>query len=674
MKKYFLFFHIFLISIFFAIFSSRTYAKEYSIEKFDVDVKINKDSTFDVTEKVTYKFNGEFSKLTRGITLVDYEDKAKCQTDPSLQCGGFDFLKILGSKFNDKNLDLDDLTIYETDDGYESTKHIDYTFGLTNFHNTSVNWEISYRIYGGIGYFDNENYDLFYWNVIPEQRDIYVESSKIQIQFPQKVNITDDDIEVYGFDGIFDYTIEDDKVVITPRRDIAPYEDFTLMLKFPHGIIKKPASMKLKLDPSSQMLKFDDLILDVENEQIISGFPEGEYNFNFSSKGYKDNNVYVNLKAGDTIDLESNLNRIMIFKVLDILLIIIFCLSCIGSFVLMFIPIIIWYKKGRDRGGKKTIVPWFKPPSDMRPYLVGALKNERVDNKDIISVLIDVASRGYLKIRQKTKDNYEFIKIKDFDDNLNDTERLILNSIFDGKDKVTSNSLQYRFYKKMPKIKKAIEKELVEHKFFDERPGKTRLKYLFRAIGLIVISVILGGLVFFSIPILSEYNLIFPISLPLLFFCPGFSLLFVFYFMPAKTPTGTLVLEQIQGFKMFLHTADRFRLAKNAPKYVKELAPKTFEEYLPYAMVLGVEKEWAKAFKDIYKSPPSWFEGDWNTFNTIYFVNSLSNLNSATSKSMSVTPSSGSSSWGSGGGWSGGGGFSGGFSGGGGGGGSIGAS
>ena len=37
-------------------------------------------------------------------------------------------------------------------------------------------------------------------------------------------------------------------------------------------------------------------------------------------------------------------------------------------------------------------------------------------------------------------------------------------------------------------------------------------------------------------------------------------------------------------------------------------SPEMFEAFLPYAMALGVEGKWAKAFEDIYTEPPS---GTW---------------------------------------------------------------
>ena len=37
--------------------------------------------------------------------------------------------------------------------------------------------------------------------------------------------------------------------------------------------------------------------------------------------------------------------------------------------------------------------------------------------------------------------------------------------------------------------------------------------------------------------------------------------------------------------------------------------PEMFEKFLPYAMALGVEDNWAKAFDGIYNQPPSWYSG-----------------------------------------------------------------
>jgi uncharacterized membrane protein len=88
--------------------------------------------------------------------------------------------------------------------------------------------------------------------------------------------------------------------------------------------------------------------------------------------------------------------------------------------------------------------------------------------------------------------------------------------------------------------------------------------------------------------------------------------------------------------------------------------PELFERYLPYAMALGVERKWARAFRDIYREPPRWYVGaNGGTFDLDGFSGRLADLSSRASSVMTSSPrSSGDSgfSGGSSGGGSGGGG------------------
>ena len=93
----------------------------------------------------------------------------------------------------------------------------------------------------------------------------------------------------------------------------------------------------------------------------------------------------------------------------------------------------------------------------------------------------------------------------------------------------------------------------------------------------------------------------------------------------------------------------------NAP----EKKPEVFEKFLPYAMVFGVEKAWAKEFEGIYTEPPKWYkDNNMSTFNTIIFANSLHSFANYSNNAISSTPGKGSGS--GGGGFSGGGGGGGG--------------
>ena len=93
------------------------------------------------------------------------------------------------------------------------------------------------------------------------------------------------------------------------------------------------------------------------------------------------------------------------------------------------------------------------------------------------------------------------------------------------------------------------------------------------------------------------------------------------------------------------------------------MPPDTFEKFLPYAMALGVEHHWAKAFQGIVQSPPTWYEGAYGpSFNTWFFMHNLNAMAVDTTSAFVSTPRANYSNSG----FSGSGGFSGGgFSGGG---------
>ncbi|MCU1219629.1 MAG: conserved rane protein of unknown function, partial [Candidatus Angelobacter sp.] len=125
--------------------------------------------------------------------------------------------------------------------------------------------------------------------------------------------------------------------------------------------------------------------------------------------------------------------------------------------------------------------------------------------------------------------------------------------------------------------------------------------------------------------------------------------------LTATSIKGARTRVQIQGFQEFMNRVDADRL--------KRMPPDTFEKFLPYAMALGVEHRWAKAFEGIVQNPPTWYQSsDGHMFSTFYFVNSLGSMATTASSTFVSAPraSSSGSGWSGGGGSSSGGGFGGG--------------
>ena len=93
---------------------------------------------------------------------------------------------------------------------------------------------------------------------------------------------------------------------------------------------------------------------------------------------------------------------------------------------------------------------------------------------------------------------------------------------------------------------------------------------------------------------------------------------------------------EILGLKLYLNVVEKDRMNSQGEP---EKTPARFEKLLPYAIALGVEKQWAKQFEGIYVTPPSWYNDRYSAFNSLIFVNSLNQFHSASSATLASAPS-----------------------------------
>jgi len=325
-------------------------------------------------------------------------------------------------------------------------------------------------------------------------------------------------------------------------------------------------------------------------------------------------------------------------------------------FIVMFY---LWYTRGRDPSVRKTLIPYYEAPDKMTVGVLGTVVDEKVDTKDISATIVQLAIKGYLKIKEIEKKkifdkgrDYELIKLKEADGYLKDYEKVIFKGIFDVGDTRTISSLKNKFYVHLKKVKKAMYELVVLDGYFPSNPEKVRQTYL----GVAIVVMFLGFFLLFFVQ-----NLVAGIAIAV-----GGAIGIIFSrIMPRKTAKGAEAHSKILGFKWFLSVTETERLKfHNAPSK----SPKEFEEFLPYAMVLGVEKEWADQFKDMYVTPPEWYEGSpGHAFGAWYLASMLGSMSTDLNTAM-VTAPHGNSTAGFGGSGFGGGGFSGGGFGGGGGG------
>jgi uncharacterized membrane protein len=330
----------------------------------------------------------------------------------------------------------------------------------------------------------------------------------------------------------------------------------------------------------------------------------------------------------------------------------------------------LWWTRGRDPR-LRPIAAQYEPPDKLTPSEVGTLIDNSVDMRDITAAIVDLAVRGFITIEEKDKSSMMgLVHDKDYLFHLKKSaaewtslkahEQELLNGFFSAGaaagETVSLSDLHNQFYQYLPAIKNRIFESLVGSGYYRRRPDSVRATYI--AAGIVVGFLGIWG----AMPVATMLGMA-----PLPFIIAGVltaAIICVFgWFMPARTTTGARALEGVLGFEDFLaHVeSDRFN------RTIK--TPEMFEKFLPFAMALGVEKNWSKAFQNIYTQPPSWYQGGYGPgFYPYMFVGNLNTMSSQASSIMASAPrSSGGSGFSSGGG--GGGGFSGGGFGGGGGGG-----
>lgn len=355
-------------------------------------------------------------------------------------------------------------------------------------------------------------------------------------------------------------------------------------------------------------------------------------------------------------------------------------LIALGIPLLLFVFLFIrWRTYGRDPKGSRVIIPQYDVPDHLTPMEVALIITEHSKTKDISAELIYLATKGYVKITQTDavvlgfihNKGYDLTLLQDFETLEHAVDKELLKSIFTVSEvgKVVSTaSLADVFYVHIPLLVTLLQKSMLAKQYYAHLPGVATphivrsfaQKYLMRWI---IAVVIVGVLYLVTIVPLSLMNGVFTLNTGLIVCVSAvvsIGMILVFRrLMPAKTQKGVATKEYILGLKQYLEVAEKDRLQfHNAP----EKKPELFERLLPYAMVLGVEKAWAKEFEGIYTAPPSWYQGTYQGgFTPLVLTSSLSDFSTRTTSSLGSTPSSSGSG-------SGGGGFSGGGGGGGGGG------
>jgi uncharacterized membrane protein YgcG len=375
-----------------------------------------------------------------------------------------------------------------------------------------------------------------------------------------------------------------------------------------------------------------------------------------------------------------------------------------GSALVLLYLLLAWYRVGRDpRGG--TIIPRFEPPSGLSPAATRYVLNMGFDNKVFSCALISMAVKQRIRINEEHRGK-TIIERDDASNTgpLSFGEKALYQKLLGHSGSLELDNTHHK--------RIGAARNLLKSRLADEYHGQfffRNLKWLIPGLSLSVLTIAalvianpepvmvigvpfvvtsvfivvairiwqqgkrwlailisgfagtagLGNLLIMSATVGGGFVL--ALTLATLFI---FNLVF-FRLLKAPTRLGRDVMDEIEGFRKYLATAEKNRL--NTLGSIDEQLL-LFEKYLPYALALDVAQEWSEHFSETLAQAaqepgrhyqPRWYSGrSWESTNPTRFGNALGSTLSSTVASAATAPgsSSGFSGGSSGGGGGGGGG------------------
>ena len=326
-----------------------------------------------------------------------------------------------------------------------------------------------------------------------------------------------------------------------------------------------------------------------------------------------------------------------------------FLIALAGLIAMLGYYVPVWRNFGKDPE-PGVIFTRYKPPEGFSPASLRYIEQMHYDDTSLTAAVVSLAVKGYLRINEDD-DEHTLLRVDPGDDPppLATGERELHDALFKDGDIVI---LDDKYHELLGSARSAHERSL-------KRDYKNRY---FRTNGLLnlpaLLIAIVSSVIALRIASGPTFSVITTIVLMLV------TLVVFAIIMRRPTGLGRRLLDEVGGFKEYLEIAEKDEMNLRNPP---DKTPVLFEQYLPFAMAMGVEQKWAERFTEVLASlrgandtayHPSWYNGSWNSFDMSSTTASLSSgLGSAISSS--VTPP-GSSSGGGGGGFSGGGGGGGG--------------
>ncbi len=606
---------------------SPLFAENFYIEQYNVNLNIQEDGTYEVDEIL----NVVFTQPSHGI----YRD---IQTS---------FRNIDGNIWDERSAEVSNVVATELSSILESDEFISLRLGdPRTVIKDNKTYFIHYRY--KLDADKTSKFDEFYYNIVSSAWDCPILTVNWSVTFPKPIERSRISVTTgsYGDTERSSYTLLEDNMTLLGREtNLNPLEALTVRVELEEGYFNYPKRLSDKL---------------------------------YTLLAY-----------------------------LPVLL---------GIMLLTYI-ILSWMKYGKD--DQLIVTPEFNPPERFTPMDVSYVLDGKIEvDRDLAAMLFYWADMGLISITEEKKDDFIFTKLNEIPETEKKADKLIFNAMFSSSNTVSTSMLgkeRFAYYvenRALPAERSYFKKNnaLKDEKSNNKKVSDIAFTFIFiivssvlsslRYFGALTVFLLFTEIVVFLLGLVVSRNIersykisranytVSVVLLTLLFVIPT-TLLVLFGILnrvialsplwimlnigilltsalfssltEKRSDYGKSVLEGILGFRDFIEYAEIDQL-----KALIDEDPSYYYKTLSYAIALNLENEWAKKFKNIFISPPSWYYSASLDLVDVYYLTRFSRRFSHSYQSV-IRPQSFPRSTTSGGSHFGGGGFSGGgFSGGGG--------
>ena len=529
----------------FAVPGGRAAAKSVQWTNYDVTLTLNNDGSYHVAERQEIQFSGgPFTAGTASIPLGRIDDIENLKISEIADNGAAKLFRLVPwSSYNE---------VENTYSWTSSSSQVDIGWGFPSAFYESRTFLLEYDAIGALRVYNDAtppNQQIWWTAIGSDVTDIAdVDSASMKIVLPAAVSLTDAVVNGPGSTKPADHS-PNGKVWTWTTSNLKKGDDFQVRLQFPSLVNASPPAWQAADDARRQAQEKAD-----EHQAAL-------------------NVIFLGIGLG---------------------------LLVLGGIALYAL----WYLRGRDPhvGLVADFLP--NPPDDLPAGAVGVLTDERVDSRDIVASVVDLARRGVIKmdvvggtglgaVRDYT------ITLLQPDATMAPFEKTLLSAFFgDGLKanvSATLSSARGQFASVANKVEDQLYQEVVDRGYFTASPEKTRERWKHTSKVLLIAVLVAGVIGIFTLGANLAF-LWFAIAV-----AAGLALLLrkLSGALPARTETGAEARAKWLAFRRYMAGINKYEQVDETKQI--------FEKNLAYAVAFGLDEAYVSTFLAVGAPMPTWF-------------------------------------------------------------------